>query len=181
MKLAFVDRDGTISKDYQDDQGVEHMNNNFKALVLHFVIIIVSFAFLVIYVATGPKIGQYTTNIISRLFIGIVFLLVYILSGTLLDIHANKRYDFFTGCLIAIIGIILWFYTISISGGNLFIIPEEVSEYWILMNTYHIPFIFINFLFKLPNTPLLSLIINLLPTLLMGLGLKYKRLKHIKI
>lgn len=160
-------------------KGVAHMKNNFKALVLHLIIIIVSFVFLVIYVSTGPKIGQYTTNIISRLFIGIAFLLVYIFSGTLLDIHINKKYDFFTGGLIAIIGIALWVYTISISGGSLYIIPEEVSEYWILMNIYHIPFIFINFLFKLPNTPLLSLIINLLPTLLMGLGLTYKRLKHI--
>lgn len=177
MKGAFVDGDGTISKDYQDDKGVEHMNNNFKALVLHFVIIIVSFVFLVIYVATGPKIGQYTTNIISRLFIGIAFLLVYIFSGTLLDIHTNKKYDFFTGCLIAIIGIALWYYTILISGGNIFVIPEELSEYWILMNIYHLPFIFINFLFGLPNTPVLSLVINLIPTALMGLGLKYKRLK----
>lgn len=155
------------------------MRNNFKALLLHFIIIIISFIFLVIYVATGPKIGEYTTNIIIRLFIVMAFLLVYIFSGTFLDIHTNKKYDFFTGCLIAIIGIALWVYTISISGGDLYIIPEELSEYWILLNIYHIPFIFINFLFKFPNAPLLSLIINLLPSVLMGLGLKYKRLMYI--
>ena len=94
-------------------KGVVHMRNNFKALVLHFIIIIISFIFLVIYVATGPKIGEYTTNIISRLFIVMAFLLVYIFSGTFLDIHTNKKYDFFTGCFIAIIGIALWVYTIS--------------------------------------------------------------------
>lgn len=156
------------------------MRNNFKALVLHLIIIIFSFIFLVIFVATGPKIGQYTTHIITRLFIGTAFLLVYIFSGTLLDIHTSKKYDFLTGFLTAFIGIVLWLYTISITGGNLLSIPEELSEYWILMNFYHIPFVFINFLFKLPNTPFLSLILNFLPTILMGLGLKYKRFKSIK-
>lgn len=156
------------------------MRNNFKALVLHLIIIIFSFIFLVIFVATGPKIGQYTTHIITRLFIGTAFLLVYIFSGTLLDIHTSKKYDFLTGFLTAFIGIVLWLYTISITGGNLLSIPEELSEYCILMNFYHIPFVFINFLFKLPNTPFLSLILNFLPTILMGLGLKYKRFKSIK-
>lgn len=49
------------------------------------------------------------------------------------------------------------------------------------MNIYHTPFIFLRLIFRLPNIPLVSLIENLFPTLFMGLGLKYKRLKSIKI
>lgn len=153
------------------------MRNNFKALGLHLAITVLAFVFLVIFVSTGPKIGKYTTHIISRLFITIGFLLIYILSGTWLDIDANKKYDFFVGSFIAIIGISLWLYTISIVGWDLFNIPEELSEYWILMNIYHTPFIFMNFFFPLPNMPILSLLMNLLPTFLMGVGLKYKRFK----
>ena len=161
------------------------MKNNFIALIFHFVIVILSTIFLIIFVVTGPKIGQYTTHIISRLFIVIAIILLYIFIGTLLDINASKKYDFFAGSFIGIIGIALWFYTFSMTGENLLEItseiPEELGEYWILMNIYHTPFIFLRLIFRLPNIPLLSLLANLFPTLLIGLGLKYKRLKNIKI
>lgn len=154
------------------------MKNNFRALLLHLLIIVFSYVFIFIFVATSPKIGQYTSHVISRVFIGIVFLLVYVLSGTLLDINGNKKYDFLAGILVASVGISLWIYTMSVAGENLLAtIPEELSEYWILTNIYHLPFVFVRFLFGIPNTPLSSLIMSFLPTVLMGLGLKYKRLK----
>ena len=156
------------------------MKNNLKALILHLIIVILSIIFLIIFVATGPKIGQYATNVISRLFIGITFLFVYIFMGTFLDKDRSKKYDFFTGCFIAVIGIALWYYTFLITGKHLFEIPKDMSEYWILMNVYHSPFILINFLFELPYTPLVSLIMNFFPTLLMGIGLKYKRFRSVK-
>jgi hypothetical protein len=115
----------------------------------------------------------------SRLFLGVAFLLVYIFSGTLLDRNTSKKYDFFVGSFIGVIGIVLWFYTFSKTGINLFeIIPEELSHNWILINSYYIPFTIISLAFGLPSIPILSLISNLIPTLLMGLGLKYKRLKY---
>lgn len=154
------------------------MKNNFKALVMHLLIMVFSHMFLFIFVATAPKIGQYTAHIISRIFIGISFLLAYVLSGTLLDTNTNKKYDFLAGVLVAAIGASLWIYTMTIAGGNLLAaIPEELSEYWILTNIYHLPFVFVRFLFGLPSTPLSSLVMSFLPTVLMGLGLKYKRLR----
>lgn len=88
------------------------MKNNFKALVLHLIIVILSFLVLIIFVATGPKIGHITTNIISRIFIVIALIFAYIFSGTLLDINKSKRYDIFVGALVAIMelsyGIILF-------------------------------------------------------------------------
>ena len=57
-------------------------------------------------------------------------------------------------------------------------IPEELSGCWVLMNIYYTPFTFLDFLFGLPNIPIISLLRNIVPTILMGLGLKYKRLKY---
>ena len=155
------------------------MKNNFKALLLHFIIVMLSFIFLVIFVATAPKTGKYTTHIIGRVLTGSMFIIAYIFSGTLLDWDKSKKYDFLVGTFIGIIGIFLWFYTFLKTRINLFeIIPKELSEPWILINIYQTPFTLIDFLFRLPNIPILSLITNLFPTLLMGFGLKYRRLKH---
>ncbi len=146
------------------------MNNNFKAFGLHLIIVIMSLFFVIIFVATGPAIGKYSTNIFSRLIIGITFVSVYFFAGTLLDTTQNKKYDFLVGCFIGIIGIAIWFYTFSITGSNLFEVSEELSEHWILMNIYQSPFIMVNFLLGLSNIPVLSLIINFIPSFLMGCG-----------
>ena len=153
------------------------MRNNLKALALHFIIIIFSLIFLMAFVATGPLLSQYMDNIISRIFIGMLFLFVYIFSGTLLDIKKNKEHDYLAGCFIAVIGIAIWVYTFLITGRNLDQVPKELSEYWIPMNIYHTPFTMIKLLFSIPNTPLISLISNFIPTVFMGFGLKYKRIK----
>ena len=97
--------------------------------------------------------------------------------GTFLDISRDKKYDFFVGSTIVVIGIGLWIYTFSITGKNLLEVPRELSEYWILFNVYHTPFTMIDFLLGIPLIPLLSLFQNLLPSFLMGCGLRYKRLK----
>ncbi|AUS95290.1 hypothetical protein CDQ84_09045 [Clostridium thermosuccinogenes] len=155
------------------------MKNNFKALLLHLIIVILSFIFLIIFVATGPVIAKYASNIISRIIIGVPFLLVYIFSGTLLDRNISKKFDFLAGSFIGVIGIALWFFAFLKTKVNLFeIIPEELIDHWVLVNIYYTPFLLSKLSFGLPNIPVLSLIINLLPTLLMGLGLKYKRLKY---
>lgn len=157
------------------------MKNNLKALFLHLIIVILSFIFLVIFVATGPILDKYITNTISRVFIGVALILFYIYFGTLLDKNTDKKYDFLVGTFIGVIGIVLWLYMFSKAGVDLFeTIPKEISEYWIVMNIYYTPFTLIKIFFGLPNIPILSLITNLIPTLLLGLGLKYKRIKSIK-
>ena len=153
------------------------MKNNLKALGLHLIIVVLSIMFLIVFVATGPLIGRYSTNIVSRLFISITFIFAYIFAGTLLDITKNKKYDFLVGFLLGILGVALWFYTFSITDKNLFEIPKELSGYWILNNFYNTPLIIISFLLEVPSKPLSLLMINLLPSLLMGFGLKYKRFK----
>ena len=155
------------------------MKNNFKALIIHWINIILSTIFLIIFVITGPIIGHFTTNIIFRLFISMAIFFIYFFTGTFLDKGKSKYKDFLTGCFVSVVGLIIWFYTFSITGKNLFEIPEEVKEYWLLMNIYNAPFTIICMFLSIPFTPLVSLIINFLPTLLLGLGLKYKRLKRV--
>ncbi len=153
------------------------MRNNIKALVLHLIIVALSFILLLIFVATGPSLGKYTTNIASRLFLAIVLIISYAYMGTFLDISKDKKHDFFVGSIIAIVGIGLWLYTFSITGKNLTEVPRELSEHWILFNLYYTPFTMIDFLLGIPTIPLLLLFENLLPSFLMGCGLTYKRLK----
>ncbi|WP_313756694.1 hypothetical protein [Tissierella sp.] len=153
------------------------MINNIKALLLHLAIVIVSSILLIIFVATGPTLGKYTTNILSRIFLIIILTISYVYMGTFLNISKNKKYDFFNGSIISLIGIGLWTYIFSITGKNLLEVPRELSEYWILFNIYYTPFTMIDFLLGIPTIPLLLLFENLLPSILMGCGLKYKRLK----
>lgn len=67
-------------------------------------------------------------------------------------------------------------YTFLKTGENLLEVPGELKEYWILFNLYYSPFTMIYFILDINMTPLLSLFTNLLPSLLMACGLKYKRL-----
>lgn len=152
------------------------MKNNLKALGLHLALVILSIIFTIIFVVASPILGKYVTHIISRIFIVTISMCLYILAGLLLDTGSNSKYDFLTGLLIAIIGLVIWYYTFSTAGWNLSEIPKELSGHWIPMNLYHSPFIFINLLIPVPNTPLTSLITNLIPSILLGIGLRYKRL-----
>ena len=155
------------------------LKNNFIAFVLHLLLMIISIIFLIVFVSTGPKLGKYTTSIIGRIIIIILFISFYFVAGMLLDINNNKKYDFFTGVIIAVVGIGLWIYTISKTGISLTDTPEEVGEYWILYNLYYSPFTMIGFLLKVSNrSSVLSLLINFLPSIFFGLGIKYKRLNN---
>ncbi len=154
------------------------LKNNILAFVLNLLITIFSIILLIIFVATGPTLGKYTTSIFSRIFLIFLFISIYFCVGLLLDASNNKKYDFFSGIMIAIIGLGLWTYTISKTGMSLRDTPELLSEYWILYNLYYSPFTMINFLLNISNiSPLTSLSINFLPTILFGFAIKYKRSK----
>jgi len=151
--------------------------NNIVALALHLTVAIISTILLIIFVATGPTLGVYTTHIASRFFLIVLHLSLYLCAGMVLDSRKNKKYDFFAGIIIAIIGIGLWIYTLSKTGMNLIETPEELSVYWIIYNLYYSPFTMIYFLLELNSSPILSLLTNLIPTFLLGCGIKYKRFR----
>lgn len=153
------------------------MKNSMKAFTLHLIIVGITFVLLIGFVSTGPTLGRYTTNIVSRVFFIIVLIAFYVYAGTLLDVKKDKRYDFLAGSIIAIVGIGLWLYTFFKTDKNLIHIPKELSEYWIVFNLYHSTFTMIYFFWGVTTSPILSLFTNLLPSLLIGCGMKYKRLK----
>lgn len=151
------------------------LKNNLIALVFHFLFMIISFIVVIIFVSTAPIIGRVSTHIISRIVLAVMFLIGYFYIGTLLDTSTNKQYDFLAGFFIAILGIIIWIYTYRVAGRYLFEIPKEMIEYWIVNNLYQLPLIFVNMVMEIPNIPIINLIYNFVPSLLIGLGLKYKR------
>jgi hypothetical protein len=153
------------------------MKNNIKALILHLITVVISFILLVIFVATAPKFGKYTTNILSRLFLTVSLIRFYVYMGTFLDINKDRKYDFYVGGIISIIGIGLWLYTFLMTNGSLIEVPKEVSTYWILFNSYYMPFTMIDFLLGIQHIPLLSLLNIFMPSLFMGFGLRYKRVR----
>ncbi|MTI67109.1 MAG: hypothetical protein FH753_11005 [Firmicutes bacterium] len=151
--------------------------NNIKAFGFHLIITMISFIFLIVFVITGPTLGIYTTNVISRIFFITFFLALYFYGGMLLDIKKDKRYDFFSGSIIALIGLILFVYTFFKTGMNLNEISEQLSRYWIVFNLYNCPFTVIYFLIDKVSYPILLLFKPIFPSLIMGCGMKYKRLK----
>jgi hypothetical protein len=154
------------------------VKNKVKALISHLIIVGVSSILLLMFVAIAPAIGKYTNYIAIRVPLVIVLILSYVYVGTtLLDTKMDKKYDFLTGSIITVIGVGLWLYTFLRTGKILNNIPEELSEYWILFNFYYIPFTITYSLLDITITPLLGLFTNFVPSLLIGIGLSYKRLK----
>lgn len=153
------------------------MKNNIKALAAHFIIAVISEAFLLAYVVTGPGIGKYTTNLVVRVPLAIILIMAYVYIGMLLDTNKNKKYDFFAGSAITVIGFGLWAYTFFKTGKVLGNLPEELTGYWVPFNFYYTPFTMIYFLLDIRSkASLLGLFTNFLPPLLIGCGIKYKRL-----
>jgi cytochrome c oxidase assembly factor CtaG len=154
------------------------LKNNIKAFILHLIMTSLSFLFIGIFVYTGPVIGQYTTNIVARLFFIVVIITAYIFWGTFLNIEKNAKYDFNIGIITTIIGMCLWIFTFNETGKYLYDMPKEVSEYWLLFNLYYSPCTIIWFLIDIKFSPLVGLLECFLPWFLLISGMKYKRLKN---
>ncbi|AFS78466.1 hypothetical protein Curi_c14560 [Gottschalkia acidurici 9a] len=157
------------------------MKSNIKSLLMHLAIVAITLIFLIGFVISGPKFGMYTTNMLCRFLFTILFLICYIYIGSLLSTKKDKNYDFFKGVTIGLIGIGLWTYTFIKIKYNLIQTPQELNEYWMMFNLYYAPFTMIYFFLDITVSPILLLFTNLIPSLLIGLGVKYKRLKEKKI
>ncbi|ADL08776.1 hypothetical protein [Thermosediminibacter oceani] len=154
------------------------MENNIKALIAHFILVVASFILLlIIFFVTGQIIWKYIIHIAIRVPLAIVLMLSYVYVGTLLDTKMDKKYHFLAGSLIAVIGLGLWLYTFSITREKVNILPEEfIDEYWIPFYLYYMPILMSCFLLGIPFRSL-TFFANFIPSLLIGIGLSYKRLK----
>ncbi|MCG0276506.1 MAG: hypothetical protein L5655_10175 [Thermosediminibacteraceae bacterium] len=156
------------------------MINNIISLIAHLIIVGVSVVIVLIFIyihETAPWILNYLKHAVIRLPLAIVLILLYVYTGVLLDTKSDKKYDFLAGSLIAVIGIGIWLFTFSIT--SKLSVPEEIkSEYWILFTFYYLPIALIFMFLGIPiPTSLFELITNFIPSLLIGMGLSYKRLK----
>jgi len=126
-------------------------------------------------VSTGPTLGKFTTSFPARLFFISLFILGYIFLGILLSSNKPRKYDFFYGVLIALVGIIIWVFAFLKTGMNIGVISKEYGEYWILFNLFFSPFNLIYFFLDISVTPILLLFTTVFPSMLMGIGIKLKR------
>lgn len=153
------------------------MKNNIRALTLHMVFAAGFFILIAEIVTSSPIAGRHIANLAVRILLSLIIILGYFFFGTFLYTDKDKKYDFLTGIIIALIGFVIWLYTFFKTGMNILYVPEESAEYWVVMNIYHSPFTAFYYLTGIPHTPLLSLLTNIFPSFLMGCGLKYKRKK----
>ncbi|MEG0774242.1 hypothetical protein [Clostridium sp.] len=151
------------------------MLNNIKAILFHLIYTFLSLIFTVWLVSTGPSLGKFTTSVPGRIFFILLFIMVYICLGMLLCSNKPKKYDFFFGSLIALVGIVIWLFTFLKTGMNTGVITKEYGEYWLLFNLFFSPFNSIYFFLDISITPIILLLSTVFPSLLMGIGLKLKR------
>lgn len=157
------------------------MINNIKSFALHLAMTLISFIILIMFISTGPRLGIYTTHIISRVALSGVLIGSYIFIGTLLNVENNPKHDIFAGTIIATFGITLWIYTFRLTGRNLLEVPEELRVYWIGFNSYYMTFAMTSFLLGIHHLPIVALLDIIYPSILIWCGMRLKRKRREKI
>ncbi|MHC1683033.1 MAG: hypothetical protein AB6733_08810 [Clostridiaceae bacterium] len=152
------------------------MINSIRAFIFHLIYSFLIFIFSIWFVSTGPTLGKYTTSIPFRVLFITLFILGYIFGGVFLSSKKDRKYDLFFGIIITLVGIALWLYTFHQTGSNINIIPLQYSGYWILFNVFFAPFTMIYFFLDISVTPLLLIFTTVLPSILIGMGVKFNRM-----
>jgi hypothetical protein len=119
-----------------------------------------------------------------RIFFDVFFILGYMVLGMLSGNKKEKRYDFCFGLIIAFVGLLLWEFGFKKNGMNIHFIPLEgmdildsgYSDYWVSFYVFFLPFSFLYYHSTfIKTTPLLLLITPILPTIIIGIGIKLNR------
>lgn len=150
--------------------------NNVIALLLHFVLIVLSTIYLIAFVSISPFIGIYIINPFIRGVLVLLWIGAYFLIGTKLT-TTRRKFDFSGGLVIALFGLILWVFGFYKTGMTFGTIPEELRYHYIPLNVYLNPILQICFLLNIEFNQVIRLIANFIPSILIGFGLKYKRLR----
>jgi len=154
------------------------IKNNIIAFLFHLLLIILSTIYLIALVSLSPYIGKFIINPIVRVALATIWAAAYVFVGTKISISHRRRYDFNAGLFIAFLGLILWVYSIYHTGFILGPITEELGYHYIPLNIYINPIYQISFLLNVEFNQLARLISIFLPTILIGLGVKLKRLGY---
>lgn len=153
------------------------MKNSILAFAMHLLIVFLGIVGLIIFVWTSPSMGKYTTSILSRIIIIIMFMGMYLYAGYILDIKQKRWLDYFVGCLIILIGGYLWVNSFNEAGGVLHKVGEDIKYKWIPYNLYCTPSLFAYLLIEPSES---RIVIDICPIPLITIGMKIKRYKKKK-
>lgn len=155
------------------------MKNNFIALALHFIIVLISLIALLIFFSAIEK-GKVNIDIFGYLKWGFVILILFLYLKIPYFFNDKKyNHSFFSyGLLIAVLGLSIWGLTIIIYKGSFFEVSESDMAYWIIFYTFFSPFKLIYFICGINVTPLTSLITCFIPSILFELSYQLKRIRN---
>lgn len=153
------------------------IRNNIVAFIFHILLIVLSTFYLILIVSLSPYIGSILINPIVRGVLSVLWTAMYVYIGSKMTIKHRRKTDFSCGILIALIGLVLWGYSL-ISAGIILDVPEKIS---IPLNVYLNPIYQICFLLDIRFNQLIRLISCFVPTILIGIGIKYKRYKYTRV
>lgn len=154
--------------------------NNIIALLFHILLIVLSTIGLALLVALSPYLGGVITSLPIRILIAVFWLLAYIFLGTGLKTSQGAKWDFKSGLIIALIGIVLLIYSLYNIGLTVEI-PDDLSYYGIPLNIYLNPIYQVFFMLGLSFNQPIRFISCFIPNLLIGIGLRFKRLKNQRV
>lgn len=140
--------------------------NNIVSFIYHILLIILSTIYLMIVVALGPHIEGILTSTLVRGILVLFWVLIYVFIGTRLKRSQKRNMDFFSGTIILIFGLSLFFY--SIYDG------EFLTFFKVYLNPVYQIFLTLGIDFSLP----LRLFSCFVPSLLIGLGVRIKRITN---
>lgn len=153
------------------------IKDNIIALIYHILLIMISTIYLILVVLLSPYIGEIITSSVIRIVLAIIWASTYVAIGTKLDIKHMSKYDFNKGILIALIGMLLWTYSLIKTGFTIEVIDDELIKHLIPLNIYLNPIYQISFLLDIKFNQLVRFISCFIPTLLIGMGITIKRVR----
>lgn len=137
--------------------------NNIVAFLYHILLVILSTIYLMIVVSLGENIESILNSLIVRVLLVLLWVGVYIYIGTRLKRSQRKKEDFFSGALIVLIGLVLFFYSI--------IDVEFLTFFKVYINPVYQIFLTLGIEFSTP----IRILSVFMPSILIWIGVRFKR------
>lgn len=152
------------------------IKDNIKGLFYHMVLMLISMLFLMIIAVISPYIGKYMIHPAGRIILGIPWIIAYIVIGLKMNGRIKRKSNFNSGMLIALIGLVLWGYSMYQTGLHWTPDSDVIMDYYYApLNIYMGPILNMGILFDIEINQYIRLISCFIPTFLMGIGIRIKR------
>lgn len=147
--------------------------NNLIAFLGHLVIISLFFIVTMIFEK------GYISGFLYKIF-AVIFIIPYVVLGYKLNINLNKRFDFWSGLIISILGIVVWIFVLLVGSEKILVDSQNLNIFWRATQSY-INIFYVSFLWgwgKIKNIIYINLVLCFVPSFLIGIGLKFKRMMN---